>query len=71
MRVMDLDKYKRVDSRGNFWFDLRGANLRGANLRGEYIEDAILTGADLTGANLTRANLRDCLLYTSPSPRDS
>ena len=45
--------------------DLRGADLSGANLR-----RAILDRADLEGADLSGADLRNCLLYTSPSPRD-
>ena len=71
-----------ADFRGS---DLRGADLREANLEGADLTGALLEGADLRGANLTNAELSgvdlrnadlreaqviNCLLYTSPSPRD-
>ena len=56
--------------------DLSNVILTGSDLTGTDLSNAILAGADLTGVdlgetNLTEADLTGCLLYTSPSPRDS
>ena len=56
--------------------DLAGADFTRAELAGSDLSKARLFGVDfreanLFGADLTQADLRDCLLYTSPTPRDS
>ena len=45
--------------------DWEGTNFSGANLRRQNLE-----GFNFKRANFADANLKDCLLYTSPSPRD-
>mgnify|MGYP003380601540 CR=1 FL=1 len=52
------------------WMAMKGAKLQGASLRDARFTAARLMEADLRGADLTHAQLVDCLLYTSPSPRD-
>ena len=61
--------------------NFRNADLTGANLSGSLFTGSNLSGIQANGANLTGtivylsgmagAHLKNCLLYTSPSPRDS
>ena len=46
---------------------------QGANIVGSLVILGLilLIGADVLGRNLAGAPVRGCLLYTSPSPRDS
>ena len=46
-------------------FDLNGFNFSESNLEG-----AVFNNSKLQNSKFNGANLRDCLLYTSPSPRD-
>ena len=50
--------------------DLTDATLRGADLTKAKLDGVVARQIDLRGADLSNASLRDCLLYTSPSPRD-
>ena len=49
---------------------LYGVDLRQADLYQANLEDAVLDGVDLRDAVMEDVNLNNCLLYTSPSPRD-
>ena len=55
-----------------FWTDsvasITAPELRGSSSYQGITED--MHGMDLKEKEFLKANLRDCLLYTSPSPRD-
>ena len=55
------------------YMDLTGQDLSGALFDGSTVFSDGINGVNLsgTGANLSELNLSGCLLYTSPSPRDS
>ena len=66
----DDDESIELDDKWRLVQEIVTQAVEGRKLSGADLSDADLRHANLSNANLSNADLSDCLLYTSPSPRD-
>ena len=69
MTALEFQAFYRI--RDLAWYDLRDVRLNNGDLTGFDLSNAVLSGMNLWGVKLVSTRAHGCLLYTSPSPRDS